>query len=422
MAFNDDEFFAYAEDAEKPRSSGNNNTFTDDTKWTGMETNIPKIVRVVGAPPGRGHEPTDSIIITKARIRDDNGKYMEVYKPSHLTDKNYILNKIINRVTRPTWINDASGRGTKIFPVEKDFPEIYNIIEKNGLTPSDPAYRYDRGWKGTEVIIMNVIDRSQMDWHEANKHTMLLAKSINTDNKGNEYVDKGVSSFAVNSRLGHLFKAYGSWEKYDIAFTKTGRKDNPYNIINASQSPLEVDSAYQKYISTAPDLTDEERSWERYDLKTKFAYTSATKIMNRLGNTIKKIDHALGTEYYDELQELVNQEKVDKLSAAETVDSYTSPTPIIENEIPEPVAAAPVRPTREPAATITDSTAWRDLPYGENLPEDQKPLVKKVTQRADGGYDVVWDSSVESQLVLCPSCKTPSLVETPSCPGCGMQF
>ena len=36
--------------------------------------------------------------------------------------------------------------------------------------------------------MMNVIDRAQMDWHNENKHTMLLAKSVNIGTDGTEYL------------------------------------------------------------------------------------------------------------------------------------------------------------------------------------------------------------------------------------------
>lgn len=416
----DDAFAQYAEDQERAANSrGTNQSFHDDTKWTGMETGIPKIVRVVGGPPESKYTPGSCIKVTKARIKADDGKMIEVWKPSHLSDSDYILNKIINRVTRPSWQKTPDGKSEKIFPVQQDFPEIFNTIEKNNLNQSDPQYRFDRGWKGTEVLIMNVIDRAQMDWHRKNKHTMLLAKSINEDSNGNEYVDKGVSAFAVQSRIGHLFKSYGSWEHYDIAFVKTGRKDNPYNIINATQSPLEVDKAYQSLISTDTELTDEEKSWEQYDLSKKFAYTSATKLYNRLQHTIKKIDAALGTDFYDELRELAEKERKERADQMVSVNSYTSPVKEAVNETEFHQPDPPVR-TREIPSSISEE--WKNLPFGDTLSDDMKSKVKSVKKNLEtNSYDIEWDMD-SSNLCACPQCSAVAPYDVTQCPSCGLEF
>ena len=425
----DDEFFRFAEEEEaRANYSGNNYSFEND-KWTGMETGVPKIVRVVGGTPNSNTSDYTARIVTKCRIKDDNGKWMEVWRPSVKEDPNYILNRIINRITKPSWYN-----GQKTFPVQENYPEIYNIIEKNGLQETDPQYKFDRGWKGTEVIIMNVIDRENMAWHEENKHTMLLAKRVYTTEDGREIPDKGLSSFAVGTRISRLFGAYGNWEKYDIAFTKTGRKDNPYNVVNASQVPMEVDKAYQKYISTAPSLTDEEKTWEAYNIKEKFAPTSASKIYNRLQQTIRKIDSALGTDFLDDLKDLMKAEaskKAEEDSYTPASVDYYSENDNNKEEIPlnseeskdslvekeEPKVETKVR-TR--ASAKTESSEWEKLPFGNTLSDDMKKKITKVEKEGDN-YIITWDYPDE-ELLRCPTCGLPAPAEVTKCPQCGTDF
>ena len=428
---NDDAFAAFAEAEDRKADSRNNRgAWQSNQNWTGMETGIPKIVRVIGGPPNSNLNNYTSRVVTKCRIIDDNGKQMEVWKPA-LADSDYILNRIINRITKPTWIKDPNGGPSKkIFPVQEEFPEIYNIIEKNGLEPGNPQYNFDKGWKGTEVLIMNVIDRSKMDWHRENKHTLLLAKSIVEGRDGNEYIDKGVSSFAVMSRLSHLFKAYGSWEKYDIAFVKTGRKDNPYTVINASHSAAEVDSAYQSLISMEPSLTEEEKSWKAYDLEKEFKYTSATKIYTRLQNTIRKIDRVLGTEYLEELKEEVEREKAQAANDMLATPTYSSASDVAENiensvfteeveEVKSKVVARGVikeRKTFDVMPPHLDVLTDEEISHIVDIKRDPK-------NNNPDFYDIKYDYPNQGEMLsFCPVCGTYAPQTSKGCPGCGVMF
>ena len=401
----DDAFAAFAENEERKAEGRQGSQFQSNQHWTGMETSIPKIVRVIGGPPNSNLNPYTSIVVSKSRIVGDDGKQFEVWKPSMTADPNYILNKIIAKVTKPQW----TSNGEKTFPVKDKYPEIYNIVEKNGLSSGDKRYIFDRGWTGTEVVIMNVIDRSQMQWHRENKHTMLLAKGVNIGKDGSEFPDKGVSSFAIMSRITHLFKAYGSWEKYDIAFTKTGRKDNPYVIINATATPMEVEAQYRSLISKEDHLTDEEKSWEAYNLQEEFKYTSATKIYNKLSLTIKKIDNALGTDFLAELEDLVNQEK--KAGIVDSAPSYSAVSSDDETEeIPTP--------TRRVTESVSAEESYP--PYLDDQP-GLKDLYVRTRSFKDGRYDIEWKPEA-GDCPECSQCHTPSPLTATHCPGCGAAF
>ena len=438
----DDLFTAYAEKQEeealaRPHGEGNFTREYETIKWSALgegKKNTPRVIRVMGGPPNSKLDAYTARTVTISWIVGDNGKKFKVVKPSLAEDPTHFLNRVINKVQAFTWVDK-----TKVYTVKVKDPDLFNLVDKNGLEESDPRFKMEKGWKGKEVLIMNVIDRTQMDWHKENKHSMLLAKGINVHPDGSEIADEGISSYGVSSRLNHLFMSYGSWEKYDIAISRTGKMDAPYVVLNASNSPMEVDKSIRDFISKEPCLTDEEKSWERYDLDKIFGYTTATKIFNRLKGTLKRIDTSLGTSFYEEIQELSEKEKKEWEEKYKDVNESVS----IENNIEDistgsnpnvaiatDKAFAPKRAmvtrqrVEEKVEGSSDHEPWMDLPHPEVLTEEQKKMVLEVIKDASGKVtNIKWDCPDEN-LVLCPdnSCGVPTPYECTGCPNCGMLF
>lgn len=416
------ESYAAEEEAAATRASRNGNFEARDyeeIKWVGCETSQPTIFRAVGGPPNSNIDETTAKTVTISWVIDDNGKKMKLIRPSSTEDNSYIINKIMAKVLSPKWVNQQ-----KTFPVKDQHPDIYNLITKNGVSESDKRFKYEKGWQGKEVIIMNVIDREDMAWHRANKHTKLLAKSVQEAQNGGEFVDEGISSYAIQAKLSHLFRSYGSWEKYDIAITRTSKMDNPYLLVNATRTPEEVNRAYQQYISSDSFLTEEEKSWEKYDIAKIYKPTSPIKLFNRLKNTIKRIDAALGTSFYEELDQLAKAEK-ERLEKESPKETHVA-TPITEVESSEAwdditiPTAAPVREAAAPIRTRSVTAPWQLLPHGNTLSDELKAMVSSVASH-DGKYDIEWTCDVEN-LAACPECGAPSPIEATCCPACGVSF
>lgn len=428
----DSMFEAYADAMEQESKSSNRGTFTpreyETIRFTGLETNKPKIIRAVGGPPDSKLDDFTARTVTISWIVGDDGKKFKVVRPSIMEDPNYILNKIISKVTAVKYGQNRE----KYYPVKQAYPDIYNKVDKNGLDDTDPRYKMEKGWKGKEVLIMNVIDRAQMDWHREHKHTMILAKSINIGTNGAEFPDEGISSYAIGAKIRHLFKSYFSWQKYDIAITRTGNKDNPFILINATQCPMEVDASMRSFISQEPNLTAEEESWERYNLAKIYGYTSATKIYNRLKNTIKEIDVALKTHYLEDLQKQMEVEKAKwaEMYPQNTVEAPVEATPVTFVEMPvvENTNENPVQPTAQPATPVRARTAtttkeyWGELPYGNTLPEEFKHKITSLVKDSTGKItDIKWDYPID-QLAGCPTCGCPAPLDVTVCPNCNLSF
>lgn len=428
----DSMFEAYADAMEQESKSSNRGIFTpreyETIKFTGLETNKPKIIRAVGGPPDSKLDDSTARTVTISWIVGDDGKKFKVVRPSIIEDPNYILNKIISKVTAVKYGQNRE----KYYPVKQAYPDIYNKIEKNGLDETDPRVKYEKGWKGKEVLIMNVIDRAQMDWHREHKHTMILAKSINIGTNGAEFPDEGISSYAIGAKIRHLFKSYLSWQKYDIAITRTGNKDNPFILINATQCPMEVDASMRGFISQEPNLTAEEESWERYNLAKIYGYTSATKIYNRLKNTIKEIDVALKTHYLEDLQKQMEAEKAKwaemypQDNVENTTNTSAEPAPV--NFVGIPAVDTPTEPTQStaPLRARTAATAtkeyWEELPYGNTLPEEFKHKITGLMKDSAGKIsNIEWDYPID-QLAGCPTCGCPAPLDVTVCPNCNLSF
>lgn len=434
-------FKQFAKKAEADAKKASTGTYVprdfEEIKFTGLETGIPSILRAVGGPFNSNLDNTTARTVTIAWVVGDDGKKFKLIRPSFQEDPNYIINRIISRVKQIKWVN-----GEKTFPVKDKFPEIYNLVDKNGLSKDDSRCKFDKGWTGKEVLLMNVIDRAQMDWHNEHKHTMLLAKSVNVSPEGVEYPDEGVSAYAITPSLLQLFKYYGSWEKYDIAITKTGDMHNAFIVENATKNPERVEHGMEQYISNSDHLSAEEKGWERYDLEKLYRVSTSHKIYNHLKGTIARIDTALGTHFLSELEAEVEKEKVlfnelygeseesESTNTTESTESVDTEPPF-EVETPKTttgvnltttgVNLTPVTRARTVAPKTTSSEAWKELHYGDTLEESLRSKIKSVTKNSDGQYNIEWDIPIEN-LASCPNCGAVAPLEATICPCCGLNF
>lgn len=452
----DDSFAAFVSQAGKEQSRGSSfyPREYEEIKWSGLQKGVPSILRFVGkAPDAVGRDKTDAKSMYISWITSDSGTPFKWVRPTPSDDPNHIFNRFLRTVTKGKW-NDETR--TKSYVLESKDPELLNKVLKNGRTPDDPQYNYEKGWTGREMYLANVIDRTQMQWHKDHKHTMLLAGDMRTAADGREFVTEGVSKPSLKPKILHLFECYGDWSKYDIALIRTGVKDNPYIAVNASKVPEEVKpDDYRRYISTEP-LTAEEASWERYDLDKLFSPTSATKFLNRMKDTITKVDKLFNTHFLQEFEALSAKEKEqwkqeygDEFSESTEV---STPTPVqvstqdesthecavtaadeaetlydpmcspLEAAVEEPKEEAPKRVVRKSASV----TAPEKLPYFTSLTAEDQAFVKETfrsaTQVSDKKWDSEWDTSKGFTLLECPECGSFGPEVIMGCPFCGAKF
>lgn len=303
----DDAFEAYVQKNQAEVESKNQRKVNFVQKFY---TNLPKasekngqamkLVRFRGGPPDRNDTPYTARTLQQARIRDDNNKLMDFKMPAF--DRDHVYWRFINTV--------LEKEGDKYVNKEKLSEEAFNRVRYGVAQPNTNQYKYEKGMRGREWLVANVIDREMMDVHREEKHTAILCKDISVSKKNPEFVfpDPGVPSYGfIQPLVQSLFKPYKNWENYDIGIFRLGQKEMPYRLINASLYLPEVPEYLQGLVSTTP-LTQEELSWEMYDLAKLCAPTSFKVFLKRQGQLLAEIDNYLGTNFFEEIDRLAQEE------------------------------------------------------------------------------------------------------------------
>jgi len=435
----DDAFLAFAEQQEKEAArrqansggSGQERTF-EEIRWCGLERGAMKIVRFFGGVPDSKADNYTARSVRIAWLTGDDGKRFRVVFPDRNEAADHILWRVIGRMNQVEW-----QQGKKVLPVKEKYPTIYDIVAKNGLSPADKRYMFEKGWEGRQVLIANVIDRADYDWHRENKHTALLSRGITIGKEGQVFAEEGVPLYGFISHLTNLFRYYGSWEKYDVGIERTGVKESPYRVVNAPVHIAEIPASARELVVDGP-LTEEELSWERYDLAKLFGYTTNTKIFNRLQGTIAKIDAVLGSNFSKELKDAVEIEQAkweaEKAADAEAPKAESASKPSAKaaksgNKIEKmftdgaPVenpAAPPARPAR-PQAASTATFDTSAIPHWDDLSSAEKDAIANVELSGGKLTNIIYKDT-EATLYGCPTCLIPAPDTFTVCPNCGERF
>ena len=459
----DEEFTSFVDNVKKDleerearKANGGNGFTPEDIKWAGLPEKKMEIVRLLGKPPRAttAAGPYDMHEIYTTEIKDDDGKVMKLNLPvrEETTEKDHVLWRAIDQVTKVAWLPDPTSKekkNKKVYENEIRYPNMFNRVMKGGFDPEKDRnkYTYTKGMMGQRVLIANAIVRSMAAWHKENNHTVLLSKNVSMSADGTrEYSNVGVASYGFLDGLSTISGKYGSLEKYDLGITRTGQMNNPYKIINASimiekELETEVDSDVRGLVVVGP-LTEEELNYDRYEIGRLFKPTSYTKIRKRLGKFLKEVDANLKTNYYDEVTKLADAEAAERAAnapapAAEgeagiapdqvSPDSVAPAQTTVTESVPAP-KAAPVR-TRAPAAAASVDPAKADkfakLAGYAALPPEFQAKIKDVTVDAKGTVTAIAFDNPQPDVdfeVGCPDCGVGAPQSFPSCPNCGKSF
>lgn len=327
------------------------------------------IARIIGAPFIHPEENGKTVCIrdshdpkpiSVSRILGDDDKSFHCYFPDPRLkeSRDWLLNRVMWYVLKRDRIPDASGR--RPFLYEKSHPEIFNRVYKNNKSPKDRFYTMEKGWKSSQLVLMNVIDRQDPEFHKKEKVTKLLCKSdftVNIEGEDKLLYNYGVPEASLFEKmlLEKLVASYGPWDEYDIAFRKLSELPF-YEAFHGEAHKVEITESSRQYIVSGP-LTEEEKAYVPKNLDTIFNVTTYSTLKYKLGVFIEEIDRAFNTHFFEELGELVNEEQKKKEKSI-----GSSAAIIKEKEIPvkEPVAA---RRTAAPA-TQENTIPWEKLMNG----------------------------------------------------------
>jgi hypothetical protein len=410
----------------------------EQLKYVGMAEKVPRIIRALGANPDFNinniRNPKtgqfDARIVQSAEALDDKGKRVKLVLPLQGQDENHILWRIINKVLESDWVKEKDAQGNeknvRKYKHLTKYPNMVGQILYSNLLESNPARKFGllgRGWSGRQFFMMNVIDRQSLDWHRENKHTVILSKSVNIkktdDGKILEFADPGVPAFGFTQAItGSIMKFYGFWENYDIGVERTGLQTTPYRVFNASKSPeMILDKNLQKLVNMDKGLSDEEKSWERYDFDKLFHVTTATKLLNHFKNYLTIVDANLGTHFINELTKLSEAEKAEWEAKKEENEEDEDQAPVYAGVTAEAEKEIPVAKKAEVVEERPEVNMKFQLLGWDHLTKDEKAMIDSASKDGDN-WSLKYKEGVRARS-LCIKCDTKLPVSFNACPVCG---
>lgn len=362
------------EQQKKQQSGGNFGNLSaayQDIAYTAINVNEDKVVRILGAPILLRQEPTDPKLFFHSMIRGDDGKKFRCIWTDPSENRMWFLWKVFDKVMENRYDRTTNKR---VYFHAETHPDLYELVSKNG----QPDNKMERGWYPQKMVALNVIDRHDMEWHKKNKQTKILSKKASDLGDGNFFFDPGISDYSYQMVWDDLVEYYGDWENYDVVFRK--KTESPfYNVRHGISHVNEIMKDARPFVVEGP-LTEEELMWSRYDFDALYPVTSFGKIKARLANTIKKIDGAFGTKFYDELEDLVEKEQAEqeKLSDEEKNRSTflvsfgydITPTSQNNSSAQSSTATVETRPSKEEEAPTR--LAKEEAPVRTRTPESSK--------------------------------------------------
>ena len=440
MSLDTEDLFAKAIEARKnkPERQSFDNQY-DPVNYTALGEHY-KQIRLLGNPiEFRNQDPFSPKVINVAWLVGDDDKRFRVIYPDKDENPGWILWKILAKVLRYNW-NKAKKEKEYMFPDSDIFKRVHT---NNSINP------YDKGWEPSKLVAQNCIDRSAMDWHRENKKTLLLSRRVSEttreDGTVNQFFDLGYPSSIYNNVMNEIVSYAGGWSNYDLLLKKVDA--DPWYIIRHAVDDYKKFAgelstfAYFEQYAGAP-LTQEEQSWERFNIDKIFPVTSYTKIMNRLKGAIIQVDATFKTSFFSELERLVEVEeknrpkKEDSDVSSDSNESSFTPAASVASSNPTPAAvsanppvfapevAAPVAETPAPAArrVVSEKAAvdWANLAalgYAGVMKMDEAAKASVLAVNPDGSF--TWNGG---DLAECPKCKFMSPMSVPVCAKCGAIF
>jgi hypothetical protein len=406
-------------------------------EWLGI-TEQPKVFRVVGLPVEVRQNNFDPKIVYWSKIVSDTGKsFINVYNPilqDGELDESYIMSRLYNKVFESEWVaykegelRDPSRRGNdKGYYVSKNEGKpSYIRIDKNKKEGSNQFGHF----KPKKRILLNILDRMD-SWCKENRHTKILTTNYSpfsiTDKDGKPktiyFNDVGVSEPIYSLLYNQVLEFRSHWD-LDIILYK---EDKKYIMRDCFEDKIKPE--VKKYVVQSA-MSEEESSYDKYDLDKLFPTTSYYKLMNNFESLFKQVDLDLKTNFYDELKHFYEEEKKNKEKESSNTTTHSviedvPKTEVLQEEKVEEEKVIPVSNTRRSVTpTNEDESIQSKL---EKLPnwialtsEDKEVMISTCNSIKENKF-----SYKEGTAVLpCPCDKRIDFPDTVwNCSVCGIKF
>jgi hypothetical protein len=365
-----------------------------DIPWTALYQDKQQVFRFAGLPYVVREKGTDSKRIFVAMILGDDDKKFRCIGPDPNDRKDWILYRVMNKVLDRKWNKDkpsSRGKGDWDYTNALTHPDLYNRCAKNNNLEN----AFEKGWKFSAVVLVNVIDRANYDWHLKNRKYRLLSKKAG-DYQDKVFFDVGIPDMLYKLIEDDIVACDGNvcWEDYDIVIKKVA--ENPwYKVYHGVDDAKKLDADVKALIQDR-GLTPEEVSWEMNDLDNLFPITSYKRIKDKLGLFFQRVDKAFRTRYYDELCEYVEEEEAERANkVAESPPKGEEDTPPDEF-VQEANAESAARLAEVAAATDPKKTA-----SASSAPPVRSETNSTSTQKSHPMTSEIWEGLANGTSPYC---------------------
>lgn len=418
-----------------------------------LKKDTPKIIRLVGNSPLMRENPTDPIIVKRALVKTDDGKWATIIMSD---DREHPVNKLWRTIIGK-YKYDKENK-VKNFD-NKGKPSFERFI-RNGKKVEECDAK-EKGMMTDTFYLFNCIDKTD-NWCKENKHTKLLCWDCTTkevDGKTVEYPIYGIKPSLYNNVFDEQCTALNRmYDEFDVVVKRLSKKlgeswiqiFSPEEKSKISQIGLDADKVTMDY------LTEEEENYEKYkleDIPFVSRPTSASYVNKILGKLIQQADIDFNTNLKEDFAEWIEKEKKEwEAKKAETKETEsTENTSEVESE--EDEVTEETTSTETPSFDSMENVETEESSEDEELPseveeptstqkvakvakvakfdpltlKDKLPFIDKLKEsdlKLIVGYDYDNDKLkfVEgTELADCP-CGFELADAFGSCPKCGVSF
>lgn len=356
-----------------------------------LKKDTPKIIRLVGNSPLMRENPTDPIIVKRALVKTDDGKWTTIILGD---DRDHPVNKLWRTIIGK-YKYDKENK-VKIFD-NKGKPSFERFI-RNGKKPEECDAK-EKGMMTDTFYLFNCIDKTD-DWCKENKHTKLLcwdSTSKEVDGKIVEYPIYGIKPSLYNNVFDEQCTALNRmYDEFDVVVKRLSKKlgeswiqiFSPEEKSKISQIGLDADKVTMNY------LTEEEENYEKYkleDIPFVSRPTSASYVNKILGKLIQQADIDFGTNLKEDFAEWIEKEKKEweakKAETKETESTEDTSTEVESEEDEEVTEETTSTPSFDSMGNVETEESSEDEELPSEVEEPTPTVTKKVVKTAKTVFD-----------------------------------
>lgn len=345
-----------------------------------LKKDTPKIIRLVGNSPLMRENPTDPIIVKRALVKTDDGKWATIILGD---DRDHPVNKLWRTIIGK-YKYDKENK-VKIFD-NKGKPSFERFI-RNGKKAEECDAK-EKGMMTDTFYLFNCIDKTD-NWCAENKHTKLLcwdSTSKEVDGKTVEYPIYGIKPSLYNNVFDEQCTALNRmYDEFDVVVKRLSKKlgeswiqiFSPEEKSKISQIGLDPNKVTMNY------LTEEEENYEKYkleDIPFVSRPTSASYVNKVLNRLIKQCDIDFGTNLKEDFAEWIEKEKKEweakKAETKETESSEDTSTEAENEEVTEETTS-----TETPSFDSMENVETEESSDDDGLPSEVEEPTPTVTKK-----------------------------------------